>query len=272
MESKHLASSNCQILKEDEVEIVDTETNEGRGEVLFGDMIWVKLHGQSWWPAQVVDETSVSVSNKHSKRSVGDVLVRLYGSYNFLYVDPMKYQSEFEKVLDQNKGSHTEIFKKSLEQEILDTKSGRAKGKGSKSKDVIQILSSSDGRRKQEDQEMGSPNSTSVKEGSSTRPKQDGMKKKLKTNSTAKSSQKRLPDEKTPHKKVKNGIVPSESALKKKTKNPDELQNKMKPNSPSTPLRATTLWEEPQEMSARRMRVMQSLGLIAPSGSPFLRQ
>lgn len=55
MESKHLASSNCQILKEDEVEIVDIETNEGRGDVLFGDMIWVKLHGQSWWPAQVCE-------------------------------------------------------------------------------------------------------------------------------------------------------------------------------------------------------------------------
>ena len=31
----------------------------------------------------------------------------------------------------------------------------------------------------------------------------------------------------------------------------------------------TTLFGKSPELSARRMKVMQSLGLIAPSGSPF---
>ncbi|KAL5147274.1 NADH dehydrogenase [ubiquinone] iron-sulfur protein 7, mitochondrial [Glycine soja] len=46
-----------------------------------GDVIFVKLHGSSWW---VVDDNSVNKSVKSSKRTKqlqGDILVRHYGSY-----------------------------------------------------------------------------------------------------------------------------------------------------------------------------------------------
>lgn len=29
------------------------EAKQLEGEVVVGDLIWVKLHGDSWWPAQV---------------------------------------------------------------------------------------------------------------------------------------------------------------------------------------------------------------------------
>ncbi|WVZ20956.1 hypothetical protein V8G54_008278 [Vigna mungo] len=63
-----------------------SETSEGEANdsVTFGDIIFIKLRGSSWWPAQVVDENSVNKSvkpSKRSKRSPGDILVRHYGSY-----------------------------------------------------------------------------------------------------------------------------------------------------------------------------------------------
>ena len=47
----------------------------------------------------------------------------------------MKYRSKLENILKQNNGSYREIFYKSLEQDLLSTKSNRSKGRGSKSKE-----------------------------------------------------------------------------------------------------------------------------------------
>ncbi|KAF8404702.1 hypothetical protein HHK36_009590 [Tetracentron sinense] len=102
-----------------------------RGEVMLGDVVWVRLGGCSWWPAQVVEENTVSLKIKPNNRSVGDVLVRLYGSYDYLYADLMKCRSDFENVnvkfsstfvpqtsliLKQNNDSYVETFQKALEQ------------------------------------------------------------------------------------------------------------------------------------------------------------
>ncbi|KAJ0026092.1 hypothetical protein Pint_08465 [Pistacia integerrima] len=88
-------------------------------EVMLGDIIWVKLQSNSWWPAQVVDENTVSESNKPDDKAVGAALVRLYGTYEYLYVDLIKSRLEFQIVLEQNNGSHREIFEKALEQVII---------------------------------------------------------------------------------------------------------------------------------------------------------
>ncbi|KAH7567670.1 hypothetical protein JRO89_XS07G0117300 [Xanthoceras sorbifolium] len=107
------------------------------GEVALGDLLWVKLYGDSWWPAQVFDEDAVSESSKPGYRPAQAVLVRLYGSYEYLYVDPIKCHSEFEMVLKQNNGCCREIFEKALDQELLHFKSGRPKRKASASTDCI---------------------------------------------------------------------------------------------------------------------------------------
>ncbi|KAH9756252.1 hypothetical protein KPL71_016027 [Citrus sinensis] len=195
------------------------------GQFFPGDVTWAKLRGNIWWPAVVVDENTVSECNKPSKRASGGVLVRLYGSYEYLYVDPIKFHLEFQKVLEQSNGSHREIFEKALEQDLSHMKSGCSKGIGSKST----------GKYKSD--------SASVQEQVKRKySKQGSGHKKLKPNNTS--------DEKRRM---------SEISM-------EEQDEKPMLNSPNS---EASLLGTSHELSARRLRVMQSLGLVAPSGSPF---
>ncbi|XP_058221271.1 PWWP domain-containing protein 4-like [Rhododendron vialii] len=113
--------------------------NQTSKEVVLGDLIWVSLHGSSWWPAQVFDDNAVSRRNKPRKRSTGEVLVRLYGSYKYMYVDPIKCRSEFDNILKQKNGNYSEIFEKALEQDLGRLRSGRGNTKkGSTSQEPIE--------------------------------------------------------------------------------------------------------------------------------------
>ncbi|KAK4571916.1 hypothetical protein RGQ29_030353 [Quercus rubra] len=101
--------------------------------VTLGDLIWVKHDGGSWWPAQIIDENRGSI--KPGDKSAGKVRVRLYGSNEYLYVDPVKCHSKFELELKQNNGSYRKILEKSLEKDLPHSKSSRSKRQGAKSKD-----------------------------------------------------------------------------------------------------------------------------------------
>ncbi|XP_050218250.1 uncharacterized protein LOC126668984 [Mercurialis annua] len=171
----------------------------------IGDVIWIKLRKSLWWPAVIVGSDSVE-GDKTGDRVTGEVRVRIYGSYKYMYVDPFKWHSEFQITLKQNNGSYREIFKESLEQDQSGSRSGQVKRKVSKTKDV-------------------------------EKPKNHGVKKNLKLGSP---STPRNPISKS-SKKNKLNSPTSDGALSGSSKKP----------------------------SARRTKVMQSLGLIAPSGSPF---
>ncbi|KAL9446924.1 hypothetical protein AB3S75_014572 [Citrus x aurantiifolia] len=189
------------------------------GQFFPGDVTWAKLRGNIWWPAVVLDENTVSECNKPCKRASGGVLVRLYGSYEYLYVDPIKFHLEFQKVLEQSNGSHREIFEKALEQDLSHMKSGCSK----------------EGKYKSD--------SASVQEQVKRKySKQGSGHKKLKPNNTS--------DEKRRM---------SEISM-------EEQDEKPMLNSPNS---EASLLGTSHELSARRLRVMQSLGLVAPSGSPF---
>ncbi|KAK3123678.1 hypothetical protein QOZ80_8AG0634490 [Eleusine coracana subsp. coracana] len=82
----------------------------------LGDMIWVKHSGSSWWPAQVIDEACVS--SKPKKKAKNDYLVRLYGTCQYLYVDPWKSNTDFKMMLKQESKSATEVFREVLEKEL----------------------------------------------------------------------------------------------------------------------------------------------------------
>ncbi|TXG52678.1 hypothetical protein EZV62_021847 [Acer yangbiense] len=198
------------------------------GNVGLGDLIWVKLRGGSWWPAQVFDENTVSKTGKPGYRPAQAVLVRLYGSYEYLYVDPIKCHSKFEMVLKQNNGCCREIFEKSLEQELLHLKSGRSKRKASASADCIH-------------KKLKSNKPNAKEEEKSRTHRQDGEQKTTKPNNTS--------DEE----RSTSSCIGEED-----TKNKTPKQNE-----------GSSLSKKAQELSARRLRVMQSLGLVAPSGSPF---
>ncbi|KAG6648734.1 uncharacterized protein LOC122315059 [Carya illinoinensis] len=270
-------------------------------QVTWGDLIWVRLNGGSWWPAQVIDENTISESIKPGNKSAGEVLVRLYGSYKYLYFDPVKSQSEFKRILEQNNGCYWKIFKEALEQDCPRSKSGRSKRQGSKSKAKVIIDASRDKFNQNEvkDQDIEASNHVIVstrrqlptitpkmklKIGNSEKAekekndasKQDGIRMNLKANRSSSAEEEA------------ESIAPNQDRLQRKLKrvrssgegkksNQNVVQKKLKLDSPNlepTSQRAkeeTTLFGKSPELSARRVKVMQGLGLIAPSGSPFYR-
>ncbi|KAK8580419.1 hypothetical protein V6N13_143517 [Hibiscus sabdariffa] len=241
------------------------DNNEGEeilvGEVSLGDLIWIKLRGNSWWPAVVVDENSVSESSKLGSKSRGKVLVRLYGSHEYLYVDPMKYHSEFKTILEQNNGNRFDILEKTLEQ--LRRKSIKPKGQGSKAT----------GKTSKQDEtpkELKRKSPSTNKHAKNKADEQSRVQKKQKKNDP--TAEKKKPNSRSAKEKPKS----STSKEQKRGKN-------SKPNNPRTSKEKNLLKEETGSQSSeggtspgdspktsnRRTRVMQGLGLIAPPGSPF---
>ncbi|KAL3363230.1 hypothetical protein AABB24_012498 [Solanum stoloniferum] len=111
----------------------DAALNKSNVKVDFGNLIWVQLNGQSWL-GQVVDEMVVGGNKKPTKKVAGEVLVRLYGSYTYLYVDPIKSQLEYEKIIERYHGSLVNILGEALKQDLLHLKSGAMKTEDIQSK------------------------------------------------------------------------------------------------------------------------------------------
>lgn len=112
------------------------EDNKSTMEVDFGKLICVQFNGQSWL-GQVVDEKVVGGNKKPTKKVAGEVLVRLYGSYTYLYVDPIKSQLEYEKIIERYHGSLVNILGEALKQDLLHLKSGAMKMKDIQSKEAL---------------------------------------------------------------------------------------------------------------------------------------
>ncbi|XP_039049917.1 putative oxidoreductase GLYR1 isoform X1 [Hibiscus syriacus] len=248
------------------------------GEVSLGDLIWVKVHGNSWWPALVVDEKSVSESSKPGGKSQGKVLVRLYGSHEYFYADPVKYHSEFKTILEQNNGNCYDILDKTLEQ--LRRKSIKPKGQGSKAT-ANTGADASKGKTSKQDETPKKPKRKSPSTDKQAKNKAveqlSVQKKQRKNNQTA---EKKKPNGRSAKEKSKSST--SKEQKRGKTSKQYEAQKKSKPNSPRTSKEENMLKEETGSQSSegaspgespksgtRRTRVMQDLGLIAPPGSPF---
>ncbi|CAM0947095.1 unnamed protein product [Alopecurus aequalis] len=90
--------------------------NKPRQNFRLGDITWVKHDGSSWWPAQVIDEACVS--SKPKKKTNFDTLVRLYGTCQYLYVDPWKSNMEFEMILNEENKTAMEAFHEVLQKEL----------------------------------------------------------------------------------------------------------------------------------------------------------
>ncbi|KAF9622695.1 hypothetical protein IFM89_032616 [Coptis chinensis] len=92
--------------------------NQIKEEFVLGDIAWVRIRNRSWWPAQVVDEKCVSKDSRPKRKSAKEILVRVYGSYRYLYVNPSKYRTEFENTLKRYNGSYKELFQNYLEKDV----------------------------------------------------------------------------------------------------------------------------------------------------------
>ncbi|KAK1263215.1 hypothetical protein QJS04_geneDACA011971 [Acorus gramineus] len=97
------------------------DTNSGschlNHNIMLGDLLWVKINDCSWWPAQIMN-TDISGSDRSNKNIEGKAMVRLYGSYHYLVVDPENCRAEFENVLKENNCSYKLILEKALEKDI----------------------------------------------------------------------------------------------------------------------------------------------------------
>ncbi|KAI4339764.1 hypothetical protein MLD38_024671 [Melastoma candidum] len=224
---------------------------EGEGASL-GDFTWVRLKRDSWWPAQVVDESCVSESVRprpKSKRG-GDVLLRLYGSHEFLYADPSKCRSEFESVIEREKLSCGDMFLKSLEKVLPSVKSARSKERASTKKAKALIAAST-------------PDSVSNRLKHKSRSAADKARAEISRQFKPWSKSKELlmvdsqpcgdPFSNSKGKERKDSLDIGCSSKKKKAETPSQVQ----------------LLEGVRQLSTRRIRVMRNLGLISPLGSPF---
>ncbi|TVU05517.1 hypothetical protein EJB05_48683 [Eragrostis curvula] len=130
--------------------------NKLRHNFRLGDITWVKQGGSSWWPAQVIDEACVG--SKPEKKAKHDCLVRLYGTCQYLYIDPWKSNTEFKMALKQQNKSAMEVFREVLE------------------KDMYRVDSSSDYDEEADHSEGTQTNVTSGKTSSRKIRKQEGLK------------------------------------------------------------------------------------------------
>ncbi|XP_039120672.1 PC4 and SFRS1-interacting protein-like isoform X2 [Dioscorea cayenensis subsp. rotundata] len=119
-----------------------------------GDTLWTKVNGCSWWPAQVVNDKRIS--NRFKRKAEGEVLVRLYGTYEYVSVDPVKSHSEFANKLKQENSKKHEVFQKALEEVLSHAKSGcNSKKKVSRCSEIVASVNSKIKRQKTSGNSMG---------------------------------------------------------------------------------------------------------------------
>lgn len=262
----------------------------------YGDLLWVRLHGSSWWPAQVVDESTVSAIHQPRKRREGEILVRLYGSYKYSFINPISSLLEFKDTLEKYSGSYNAILEESLKQDLHQLKCVSSKKKEIKTKGKFGADVSMETILKKKQNAIGKAGTKKVTSSASKKGKQDTKHRKPKVNgavspgtSSGKTSADATP--KTSVKRASSSSHNSEQGNSKKRKSSGSHKNgsanqghsppgKMRsprtkvqtPNTVQRKLRksSTPLEETAKEPSARKVKVMQFLGLASPTGSPFI--
>lgn len=112
----------------------------------LGDIVWTRTRSGSWWPCQIVDERRVL--SKLMKNAKDGVLVRMYGCYEYSYVDPKKCSAEFEKALKQDNLTIREAFQKAIDEDLSRIRSGsKSKRKATDSKEGTEKQAKKDGTK-----------------------------------------------------------------------------------------------------------------------------
>ncbi|CAA3004534.1 Hypothetical predicted protein [Olea europaea subsp. europaea] len=220
-------------------------------DVNLGDLVWVLLPCSSWWLAQAVDENSVSGKLKPINKSAGEVLVRLYGSYKYLYVDPIMSHGKFEDKHEAYSGNYMDILKETLEQELKCLRSGRSRRKEVKSKEFASDEVSQESILKQD----------------VTNKSQDAITLNSKTENKFRS---KVQNHKVVQKRPRPSDLNPVNLCAPSSKRSSAQKGVPKNSNPSKLEIANNSVERSNELlRERRIKVMQTLGLIAPSGSPF---
>ncbi|KAJ3676957.1 hypothetical protein LUZ60_002681 [Juncus effusus] len=188
-----MANKRQKSAKKDLVNESETNNSENSNRQFnLGDLTWVKIRDSAWWPAQVVDEETVS--DKPKRKSKDEILCRLYGTYEYVYVDAWKSKSEFEDVLKRENKSIKEKFYEVVNEDISLMKlKVKSKSKASKSKDTAKA---SKGKMKQSDLTPKSTQSVSA-----IKKKQDSIIGKRKLNFCEEKREETNPDSESSKKK-----------------------------------------------------------------------
>ncbi|MCL7027671.1 hypothetical protein MKW94_019037 [Papaver nudicaule] len=297
-------------VKKDARQETELEVNEGDGllgkELKLGAVIWVKTNPSSWWLGQIVDAHIVRGTREPKKKEAGEILVRLYGTYTYLYWNPTKYRDELMEALKQNDGSSRKMFEKALQQEIVYTRSNSSKRKYSDHKEKAKDEDPSGKQskpNKDDDINKQQDNSSTVPKVSTRelRPRKDkGLSGNLDGASSAQRelslrTRKEIP--KQDGFRVGTRVLRPRQAQDLPLKQEDVRRQKKKADSgdlssggtrKQTPKSEVSRQEEEEKgekadeeesekelsgnspnLSSRRVRVMQSLGFVAPSDSPY---
>lgn len=173
MTTENLTENGSQNVNDSELPKLGDD--QSKRQFKIGDITWMRIRKNTWWPAQVFDEKNVNCQLK--KKGKNDVLVRLYGTYDYYYLDPVKNSSEFENIVKQNNSTITATFQKALEEDLSRMQSaGSSKKKGSKSEGNAKSETPKSKRPKKDkiividlEDDENNPNSGSAKGGSGLR-------------------------------------------------------------------------------------------------------
>ncbi|GAQ89217.1 hypothetical protein KFL_004990020 [Klebsormidium nitens] len=86
-------------------------------EELANQVVWAKLSTYPWWPAQIVDPSSVHARFTEGRKSDNEVLARFFGTYDYGWVDRRTNVSDLDhKFKDRQKLTKKKQFLKALEE------------------------------------------------------------------------------------------------------------------------------------------------------------
>ncbi|XP_068646480.1 uncharacterized protein [Aristolochia californica] len=78
-----------------------------------GSVVWAKIGSHVWWPAEVIDEREIQ-SNSSDQSSDGHVLVQLFQTDRYCWLDPVGSLSRFDECFEKRSCNGKEEFQDAL--------------------------------------------------------------------------------------------------------------------------------------------------------------
>jgi len=90
-----------------------------RKQLLYNDIVWVKLGSYRWWPGQIKHPSDVPLNIQQRQHDIGDFPVRFFGSHDYFWVNKGRaflYMNGDEKRTCNSKKLLDKTFVKAMEE------------------------------------------------------------------------------------------------------------------------------------------------------------